>query len=71
MKIDIADLRFRRLVDHLHGLGPRALGEFLAGLRVHEKVANNLETYAKLTPEMLAIAGAGQWPPVLLHQAGR
>lgn len=71
MKIDITDLRFRRLVEHLHGLGPRALGEFLAGLRSHEKVANNLETFAKLTPEMLAVTGGDDWPPRPLHAVER
>lgn len=67
MKIDIQDMRFRRLVEHLHELGPRALGEFLVGLRTQEKVANNLEAYERLTTEALAITGADQWPPRPLH----
>ena len=67
MKVDIGDLRFRRLVGHLHALGPRALGEFLVALRVQEKVANNLERYGELTPQMLEVANADRWPPIPLH----
>lgn len=71
MKIDIQDVRFRRLVEHLHELGPRALGEFLVGLRAQEKVANNLESYERLTPEALAIVGGDQWPSRPLHTVER
>ena len=79
MKISMEDMRFRRLVQHLHELGPRALGEFLVELGRphgwrHEDAAylatgNLLEKFGTLTAEMLAATGGDQWPPAPLHPA--
>lgn len=68
MKIDISDLRFRRQVEHLHRLGPRALGEFLVQLSGNGRgLRATLREYQKLTPEVLAIVGGDEWPPLPLH----
>lgn len=64
MLIDIADVRFQRLVRHLHSLGPRALGEFLCQINRTGYLVNALEQYERITPErLLAIVGSLDFPP--------
>ena len=66
----VADLRFRRQVEHLHRLGARAVGELLAELSVERDIRTvvdqKLTRYADLDPEALEAAGAADfWPPPL------
>lgn len=63
----VADLRFRRQVEHLHRLGPRAIGELLAELGAERSIMTvieqKLDAYAELDPEALeATGGDGFWP---------
>ena len=63
----IADLRFRRQVEHLHGLGPRVVGELLAEIGAERSIMTlidrKIDTYASLDPKALkATGGDGFWP---------
>ena len=65
-----AALRFRRLVRHLHQLGPYALGAFLGELgRVHSlerEIGGMLEEYSQINPALVDVCGGRDWaPPVL------
>ena len=63
----VADLKFRRQVEHLHRLGPQAIGHFLAELGVDElvlsKLEGHLDRYEQLDPEVVAAVGGKDWPP--------
>ena len=63
----ISDLKFRRQVEHLHRLGPRAVGELLAEIGVERSIRTvvdrKLQRYSELEPETLQAAGGdGFWP---------
>ena len=63
----VADLRFRRQVEHVCRLGPRAVGELLAEVSaergIRTVVDQKLSRYANLDPEALeATGGADFWP---------
>jgi hypothetical protein len=64
-------LRFRHLTQHLHGLGVRPTGEFLAQLgRAHSlerEIVSMLEEYAALDPALVERLGGRDWPPQLLE----
>jgi hypothetical protein len=60
-------MRFERGAQHLHGLGPRAVSEFL--LEVADKIGglscivDRLSQYElRLTPEMVRLAGGDRFP---------
>ena len=66
----IADLKFRRQVEHLHGLGARVVGELLAEIGAERSIQTlidrKIDTYATLKPEALeATGGGGFWPAPL------
>lgn len=57
--------RFRHLVNRLHSLGPRPVGEFIAGLhRRHDNLPIRLllESHANSDPEIVRSLGADHWP---------
>ena len=68
----VADLRFRRQVIRLHRQGPRAVGEFLAGLGAERDIATiidrKLEHYAELDAEVLEAVGGGDFPSAPIHE---
>ena len=59
----------QRMAQHLHGLGPRAVYEFIAELaRAHgDDVVRRLEGYHKLDPAVLRALGGDRFPPVPIH----
>ena len=66
----VADLKFRRQVIRLHRQGPRAVGEFLAGLGaelgVQTPIERKLDTFAELEPDTLQAVGGNEfWQPPL------
>lgn len=67
MQISLSDLEFRRLVGHLHSLGPRALGEFIVSADNGSDVTYLLRAWERLTTEALAITGGDRWPSLPLH----
>ncbi len=71
----VADLRFRRQVQRLHGLGDRVLGEFLAELGAERAIQTIIDTkldrYAGLDPEALEATGGNDFWPAPLHEVRR
>jgi hypothetical protein len=66
----ISEARFRRAVDRLVALGPRAVAEFIAelGARFFIRTAIDLrlaEYAARLSPELLAAASGDRFPDAL------
>ena len=66
----VADFRFRRQVERLHGLGPRVLAETLAHLgakhNIQTSVERTVEYFGELEPEALETAGGDKfWQPPL------
>jgi hypothetical protein len=65
-------LRFRRLIRHVHGLGPRPCAELILRLeRDHgidrQAILGLLEEFAEVTPALVRWAGARDWPQVPLE----
>jgi hypothetical protein len=68
------DILFRRLVRHVHGLGPRAVGEALLELAPNRgAVVAVLERYERFTPAFVRSAGGDDWlePRRLLREIRR
>ena len=61
-----SDLRFRRQIERLHRLGPRALGELLVEIGEQRLCRTYLEQrvrrYAEIDPKHLAALGAEHFP---------
>lgn len=66
-----ARVHAERLVRWLHGLGERAVGEFIAELARRYDLAGPvlelLEAYGRIHPETLRALGADKFPPVPVH----
>ena len=71
----VADLRFRRQVEHLHRLGARAVGELLAEVSaergIRTVVDQKLSRYAELDPKALEVTSAADFWPEPLHEVPR
>src|SRR4051812_21600915 len=66
---DLEEARFQRLVARLHGLGPRALAEFLAKLGASRMVRTEIETMlrrylARLDAVVLREVGGDRLVPI-------
>ena len=66
----VANMRFRRQVEHLHSLGPRVVGELLAEIgaerSIMKLIEQKIDTYAGLDPKALeATGGNAFWPAPL------
>jgi hypothetical protein len=70
MVVPASCLRLWRGAEHLHRLGPRAIAEFLNATTSSEEYArilDRLDEYrARLTPEMMELAGCTGFPCLLL-----
>ena len=68
----VADLRFHRQVEKIHGLGPRATGELLAeiGEQQHCRtfIDRRLAAYAALDPEVIRELDGDEFPRPPLHE---
>ena len=68
----IDNLRFRRQVEHLHRLGPRAVGELLAEIAAERSIMTlvdqKLTTYTELDSTALAAAGGDTFWTVPLRE---
>ncbi len=68
----VDDLRFHRLVEKLHRLGPRAVGELLAEigeqLSCRTFIDQRLEAYGQFDPELIRKLGGNEFPRPPLHQ---
>jgi len=70
--------RFPRLIEHLHRLGPRAVGELLAEIATKwdipdDDLVSTLERYGRLSPEMLAALNGVRFasPPMTAIAGGK
>ena len=65
-----AGLRHERMVESVHALGVRPLAEMLAEIAVAtgrpDIVADRIEAYARLDPEIVRFLGADRFPPSVL-----
>ncbi len=63
----LASVRHERNVEHVHALGPRPLYEMLAEIAIATGepgiVADRVEAYAELNPELIRAIGANHFPP--------
>ncbi len=69
----IAEIEFRRLVDHLHQLGPRPVAELLTELVGHDEQARSdvlhlLEKYSGLDPALVRALGGSGFPAPPIHE---
>ncbi len=66
----LAGPRFERMVESVHALGVRPLAEMLAEIAVAtgrpDIVADRVEAYAGLDPELVRALGADRFPPMPL-----
>jgi hypothetical protein len=63
---DATALTFHRRIRHLHALGPRPIGEVLAGIvrrlpQARGVVDEELARFAELDPDVVRWAGADDW----------
>ncbi len=62
--------RFERMVDRVHSLGPRPLAELLAEIAIvtgePDLIADRLQAYAGLDPEIVRALGADHFPAMPL-----
>jgi hypothetical protein len=54
--------RFRRLLERLHQLGPRPVGELLLEVANGRDLIEALEEYARLDPAVVEALGVRDWP---------
>jgi hypothetical protein len=57
--------RRRRLVEHLHRLGPAPLGYFLREIENGASISDHLERYGKIDPEFVRALGGDRFAPRL------
>ncbi len=68
-----AEIKFRRLVAHLHQLGPRPVAELLTELvgtdeQARRDVFHLLEKYGGLDPALVRVLGGSGFPAPPLHE---
>jgi hypothetical protein len=68
---DLRELRFRRDVEQLHRLGPRAIYELLAELGARQLLRSEIEAlvgrYSRVDPVALRLAAGDRMPPTPLR----
>ena len=57
--MNINDPRFRRTIERIHALGPRALAELCIESSADPET---LERYARSNPQTLTTLGGNRWP---------
>jgi len=66
----LAGPRFERHVVRVHSLGPRPLAELLAEIAAAtgqpDMIADRLQAYARLDPEIVRAVGGDRFPPSVL-----
>lgn len=66
---DVArQLQYQRQVEHLHRLGPRAIGELIREVAAGEDLDSALAAYQRLTPSLLKALGGDRFPPTPVHE---
>ena len=65
-RLQRSDARLRRLVAHLHSLGPRPVYEFVREIIEGGDVVESLETYSRLDSSIVQYLGADRLVPDLV-----
>ena len=73
-QVGTADVRLQRSFEHLHGLGARAVGEFILELAEtwdipDADIADALAVYRQLDAETVHALGADRFPPLPMQRA--
>jgi hypothetical protein len=63
-------MRRQRLVEHLHRLGPAALGHFVNEVECGASIPDHLERYARIDSDFVRALGGDRFAPVLHVIAG-
>ena len=67
----VAELRFRRQVQHLHRLGPRVTAELLAEIGAERGIGtiidSKLDYYTYLDPAAIEAVGGDKFWPIPIH----
>ncbi len=63
----VIGLRRERQIEHVHQLGPRAVGELLYEIAEGGDLDRALEAYGRLTPDLLKALSGDQFPAVPIH----
>ncbi len=58
----------QRRIEHLHSLGPRAVGELLYEVAEGEDLDRALGAYERITPDLLKALGGDRFPSAPLHE---
>ncbi len=66
-----ARLKRQRRIEHLHSLGPLAVGELLYEVAEGEDLDRALGAYERLTPDLLKGLGGDRFSPSPLHEVRR
>ena len=66
-----ARLKRHRQIEHLHRLGPRAVGELLYEVAEIEDLDRALDTYQRLTPDLLKALAGDRFPSLPIHEVPR
>ncbi len=70
--VDMATrLKRQRQIEHLHSLGPRAVGELLCEISEAEDLDRALKAYERLTPDLLKALSGDRFPPLPIHAVQR
>ena len=71
----VSDMRFRQMVERIHGLGSRAVAELLAEIAVKHSITpalqKTLERYASIDPQALQALGGDKFWPAPVHEVRR
>ncbi len=66
-----AGQRLERMVERVHALGPRVVSELLAEIAIATGepglIADHVEKYSRLDPEIVRALGADRFPPMPLE----
>ena len=66
-----AHLKRQRRIEHLHSLGPRAVGELLHEVSEVEDLDRALDAYQRLTSDLLKALAGDRFPPPPIHEVRR
>ncbi len=64
----VSGLRRERQIEHVHQLGPRAVGELLYEVAEGGDLDRALDAYERLTPSLLKAMGGDRFPPSPIHE---
>ena len=64
----VAGLRRQHQIEHVHRLGPRAVGELLHEVDAGADLDSALDAYERLTPDLLKAVGGDRFPALPISE---